>query len=623
MSGFAGIVRMNGAANAGPPDAKCLERMAAELAFRGPDGANSWERGRASFRFTLLRTGPAPQAETQPCTLDGQTWFLGEVRLDGREELIRRLKGAGELCTSSAADEELILRAWRVRKKFGDDAIFQDLLLGDFSFALWEPEKSQLHCLRSFMGARTFFYCHSPGAFSFSNTLEAVRRAPGVSSELDLRFLGDYLLNSWCLDPERTVYRVIRRLPPGHALTVSTEGLHLRRVTKLPLEEPLWRKRPEEYVEEYRALLHEAVRDRLPRDSAAVFLSGGLDSSTIAATAAGILKESNTNTALYAHTVDYQPLFDDREGEFAAQVARHLGIPIELLHGGDCVPFSGWETLGFPLPEPRHEPFYALQVQQYRMAAAQARVAFSGDGGDDVLMGSAWPYLKYLLRRKRVGTLIKSFGGYFLRYGRIPPLRAGIRSRVRKWLGQQETPPEYPKWLAEDFERTNGLRERWRELQALPKEGHPLHPRAYADLSGSVTPNLQEAEDAAWSGVAMETRAPMLDLRILRFLLRVPPVPWCSDKELLRRAAQGILPEQIRRRPKSPLIEDPLDAHVVRRKWSPLPAAPPSEAVQVLVDWKKWSATPMHTPGLSLWSNLRPLSLDLWWKGVEMRERIQ
>jgi asparagine synthase (glutamine-hydrolysing) len=623
MSGFAGIVRFSDREDVEPSVTQNIERMATAVAVRGPDGLSSRKLGSASFCFSLLRTGPAPQAETQPFTLDGCTWFLGDVRLDGRNELIRRLKSADEACAPQVTDEELVLRTWKLREGFGSDAIFQDLLLGDYTFVLWEPERCELQCVRSLSGARPFLYCLTEKWLSFSNSFEALSHAPGISKELDSHFLGDFLLQSWCPDQERTVYRDIRRLPPGHVLTVTNEHIHLRRVAKLPIEEPLVRKRPEEYVEEYRALLHEAVRDRLPQDSAVIFLSGGLDSSTVAATAIKILNESNSSACLSAYTVDYRPLFDDREGEFASRVARHLGIPLEISHGGECAPFSGWNGRGFSLPEPQHEPFFLLQVQQYRWTAARARVALTGDGGDDVLLAPAWAYLKYLVSQNQWGSVVKSFGGYFLRHGRIPPLRAGIRARVQKWMGKQEAPPEYPQWLADGFERKNKLRERWRELQTPPKEEHPLHPRAYADLTGPFWPNAFEAEDPALCGVGLEIRAPLLDARLLRFLLRLPPVPWCSDKEIVRRAARGVLPEKIRLRPKSPLLEDPLDVHIQKMKWFPAPAGPPSEFVQTLVDWRKWTATPKNKPGSALWSVLRPFSLDLWWKSVEMRERIQ
>src|SRR6266849_2861850 len=129
MSGFAGIICTGG----NIPDPGLLERMAAGLEFRGPDATQIWSRGSAGFCFTLLRTGPTPQSSEQPCTLDGRVWLLGEVRLDGREDLRRQLERSDESITAEVTDEELVLRAWRQR---GEESLAD--LLGDFAFALWD-----------------------------------------------------------------------------------------------------------------------------------------------------------------------------------------------------------------------------------------------------------------------------------------------------------------------------------------------------------------------------------------------------------------------------------------------------------------------------------------------------
>jgi asparagine synthase (glutamine-hydrolysing) len=133
---------------------------------------------------------------------------------------------------------------------------------------------------------------------------------------------------------------------------------------------------------------------------------------------------------------------------------------------------------------------------------------------------------------------------------------------------------------------------------------------------------MEDDQDAGCTGTEMETRAPLLDIRLLRFLLRVPPVPWCSDKELLRRATKGLLPEKIRQRKKSPLPKEPLDLHFVKKGWRPCPGEL-SGAIQDYVDWKKWQATPFDQPGSYLWTNLCPVSLDLWLKKIEKQPHIQ
>lgn len=87
MSGFAGIVRIEPGAESAEADGSAIELMANAIAFRGPDSLQQTRQQGASFAFSLLKTGPAPQECNQPCTLDGETWFLGDARCDGRDEL--------------------------------------------------------------------------------------------------------------------------------------------------------------------------------------------------------------------------------------------------------------------------------------------------------------------------------------------------------------------------------------------------------------------------------------------------------------------------------------------------------------------------------------------------------
>ncbi|HYL64541.1 MAG TPA: asparagine synthase-related protein [Candidatus Methylomirabilis sp.] len=608
MSGFAGIVSADG----GTPDFRLLEHMAGRLAFRGPDTKRIWTSPGAGFCFTFLRTGPAPQSPEQPCTLDGRLWLIGDVRLDGREDLRRELKQAGDSVPAETTDEELVLKAWRLR----GEACLADLL-GDFAFALWDGGSRQLLCVRDLMGQRPFFYASSPDYFYFSNTLEALHLIPGISSALDEQFIGDFLLQDWCADASRTIYRDIRRLPSGHRLKYTGKEPHLRQCAELPVEEPLFLRHSQEYVERFRSLLEQAVGDRLPREPSAIFLSGGLDSTSIAAVATKLAAERQTTGTLRAYTVDSRPLFDDQEAILASSLAHHLGVEIRVASAGLFPPYDGWEEPTLRTPEPIHDPFLWLSHAQYRQISAVARVAFTGYGGDDVLIGQAWPYWVYLFRKRRFGTIGKAFCGYLIRHGRIPPLRGGFRARLRRWMRREDPLAEFPTWLEPNFENKHHLRERWLELQREPKTEHPLHPIAYAGLSSESLSSTLETEDAAWTGLPVESRAPLLDLRMLRFLLRVPPVPWCMEKHLLREATRGTLPEEIRLRPKTPLPIEPLDALIQRNLWNPLALPWPREALRAFVDCNKLRATLESARGFTLWAGLRPMSLGYWLDGVE------
>jgi asparagine synthase (glutamine-hydrolysing) len=613
MSGYAGIVRTGGAGDCAEEDARRGEKMMAAIAFRGPDLQNLWSQQVVHFCFSLLKTGPAPQSHSQPCSLDGRIWLLGDVRLDGREELIRSFGQKGEELEKSISDEELVLRVFRM---FGESGVAE--LDGDYSFVLWDGARRRLLGFRDLTGSKPFFYVASPGVVSFSNTMDALRAAPGFIGALDENFLGDYLLTSWCPDPVRAVYRDVRRLPPGHLLEFSEVGLSVRCVAQLPMEEVLCYKREEEYIENYCELLHRAVKDRLPYNNCVIFMSGGLDSTTVAAEANRILKESASGGDVSAQAVDYRPLFDDQEGEEARRVAEYLQIPFELLHGGECEPFSGWDAPDFPMPEPRHEPFQALHVRSYQVAMGRARVALSGYGGDDVLLGQAWPYLRLLIRKGRLFTAIGAAASHMWKTRTLPVLGLGIRSRIWNRFRAPLSLEPFPEWIASEFEKRLNLLERFKELQTKPDSEHPTHPLAYAMLSGPFWPEVLEGEDAAWSGVALEARAPLLDRRLIRFLLRLPTLPWCMDKKLVRLAMKDLLPKETVERPKTPLAQDPLELHVSQRKWSPLPLGSLSEASKELVDASRLENCLRVSTRESLYSNLRPVSLDRWLKNVEM-----
>ena len=606
MSGFAGVVCTGGTA----PDSHLLERMAARLTFRGPDATCIWSRAEAGFCFTLLRTGPAPQSPEQPCTLDGRVWLIGDVRLDGREDLLCQLEGNDKSIAVEVTDEELILRAWR---QWGKDGLAA--LNGDLSFALWDDDEHRLMCVRDLMGARPFFYAQSGGNFYFSNTLDVILQAPAVSSNLDPQFVGDFLVHEWCEDRTRTVYQDIHRLPPGHTLVYSDGGLSVHSHADFSVEEPLRLKRPEEYVEQFQELLEKAVHDRLPRQPYGIFLSGGLDSTSVAAVACKIAKQDRASGPLRAYTIDCRPMFNDEEGSLASLVAQNLGLDIEILSGASCLPYEGWEDPRLRTPEPCHNPFLFLSHRQYQQVHSHARVVLSGYGGDDILTGQAWPYLTYLIHQRAFGTIARTYGRYILRHRRIPPPRGGFRARLRRWMGRTNPLTEFPPWLEPRFVEQHNLRERRRKLQESPRTIHPLHPIAFAGLSSKFWSSVLESEDAGWTGVPVELRAPLLDRRLLRFLLRVPPVPWCMEKELLREAMRGMLPEQVRARPKTPLPGDLVNGSIVSKKWSPLPLSEPSPELRKFVNWERLGATLATATGSHLWVGMRPISLSYWLKG--------
>ena len=609
MSGFAGVVSGDGA----PADVNLLRRMAERLAYRGPDATSVRELDGAGCCFTFLRTGPAPQSEQQPVTLDGRQWLIGDLRLDGRDELRESLCQPGQGVPTSATDEELALWAWQLR-----GAEIGDLLLGDYAFAIWEPATKRMVCLRDLIGGRPFFYGQVGSALFFSNTLDVLRIAPGIDLRLDPHFIGDFLLQGWCSDTERTVYQGIRRLKPGHLLEFQNGVATARRFAELPMKEPLMYQRPGEYVEHFQSLFQVAVRDRLPRDRVAFFMSGGLDSTSVAATAVRHCGGVGSRVSSRAFTIDFRPLFEDQEAGFAAKAANHIGTPIEFVRVGDERPFACWTDESLRYPEPLHEAFQSRHVQMCREVYAFARVGLSGDGGDDILTGTAAPYARYLMRRGKFVELAGTLASYIWQRKRLPALGTGLRGRLRScWSRAVQNEIALPQWLRPEFASELGLLGRRGELERGLRREHPFHPGGHASLSQGYWASVLEDEDAAWIGVPLERRSPFLDRRLVEFLLRVPPVPWCMQKELTREAMRWVLPEEVRTRPKTPLRKDPAALQAERLKWSALPLPSMHPILSEFVDWTRLEATLRTDPGSQPWDDLRPVSLNHWVKGVE------
>jgi asparagine synthase (glutamine-hydrolysing) len=332
MSGFFGMVREDGK----PLEERFLAEIAEQLSFRGPDGRSVWTRANVGGSFTWMRTGPASQASQQPVVWENRFYLWGDLRLDGRCELWRQLAENQHAEEVDATSEELLLRAWA---KWGESCL--DRVIGDFSFALWDAKEGSLWCAKDFVGARPVYYAHAGGVFSFSNTLAVLRSVPEISARLDEVFLGDFLLEGWNGEPARTVYRDIRRVPAGHLLRFTRDGVEVRQFRKLPIEEPLRLERAEGYVEAYLDLLKLAVNDRLPKGETALYLSGGLDSGSVWAVAAQIASQRGQKEKPKAFTVSWEPFFKDPEPVFAKYTEQYIDIGREMLQETELTPFEG------------------------------------------------------------------------------------------------------------------------------------------------------------------------------------------------------------------------------------------------------------------------------------------
>jgi asparagine synthase (glutamine-hydrolysing) len=609
VSGFFGILRQDGE----PVSPQLLEAISHKMSFRAPHGQNVWQRDNLGGCFAWMRTGPAKQASQQPVTWCGRFYLWGDIRLDEREGLCAQVALDHPIDSTSISDEELLLRAWA---KWGTNSL--ERIIGDFSFALWDATEKVLWCARDFIGPRPFFYAHVGGIFCFSNTLQILRAIPQISGELDECFIGDYLLDGWNLDLWNTVYRDIKRLRPGHFLKVEGNDVTLRQFRKLAIEEPMRFQRAEEYVELYRDLLRKAVKDRLPSEPTSLHLSGGLDSSLVCAVASQIAAEWGQKEKLKAFTISWNAFFPDPEPAFARITAQHLGLAQATLEEQTPRLFEAVESRYELSPEPDDEMFLARMRRDLLSIATHSNVVLSGEGGDEILDGQSWPHLVNLWQEQKWKEIISDFGAYLWKHRSIPPLGAGIRSNLLKFVKREDPFKDYPQWINEDLSKRLDLKQRWLQLKTSPQtKEHPWHPIAYRLLHSGICGSALEPDDPGWSRVNLESRAPLFDLRLLVFLLRLPPVPWCMKKALSRRTMEGTLPRAILSRPKTPLTRNPVETCSRDQEWiNRLPKIAPRQ-MEAFVNWGKWCETLSDSKGSLKASILRPAVLFFWLKAVE------
>jgi asparagine synthase (glutamine-hydrolysing) len=600
MSGIVGMVSLGGA----PVDERLLRQMTDSLTYRGPDRQETWFDGPVGFGHTLLRTTIESEHDAQPGSLDGRVWITADARVDGRADLVDRLASRGRKGLRAASDAQLILHAYHA---WGEDCV--EHLLGDFAFAIWDGPARRLFCARDHFGIKPFYYAHIDGAIVFSNTLNCVRLHPGVGDALNELAIADFLLFGFNQEPATTTFADVRRLPAAHSFTCEDGTLRPRRYWTVPTDGRIRYRRSHEYVDRFKELLWAAVDDRLRTSHVGVWMSGGLDSTSIAATARQILCERGTPFDLRADTVGYDSLIPDEERDYAEVAAKALGLSINYLAADGYRPFEGWDQPELSTPEPTGDPFLLIRIQQLKQTASHCRVLLCGEGGDEILRRS---YVVDLLGKMRLRELGSDIARALLLHRRRPA--AGVRARVKQWLGHRVRLPPYPGWLNRAFAERLNLRGRWQEATDRELRGdHPLRPEACQRLAPAPWSWYFESSDPGVTRIPAEGRYPFLDVRLVSYLLAIPPIPWCIDKQVLRIAMCDVLPDSIRLRAKAPLAVDPLMAHL--RQEADGGCLDRFDPVADLDRWVERAAVPPLAGGRDAhesWLNVRPLCLNHW-----------
>lgn len=558
------------------------------LRHRGPDAEGLLLDGPVKAGFRRLSIIDLDASANQPMLApDGVSWIVFNGEIYGFRRLRRELEQRGH-AFRTASDTEVALTAYLE----WNDA-FVEHIDGMFAIAIWDAGRGLLKLFRDRPGIKPLYYYHDGRHFGFASELKAIEAACGGSGlELDGTALYDFLGYRYVPAP-KTMYRQCRKLPPAHSLAYepATGRLHEpRRYWRIEIPEAPRRPHPDAAAEELRALVDASVDEQMVADvPLGFFLSGGVDSSAVVASAARRGRRISTfsigfdtdrvSETPYAREV--AALFGtDHEERILSRADAHELLP-NLKHWFD-EPFADESAM----------PTYLVS----RTAREKVKVVLTGDGGDEVFGGyrtyprfmrydrpPSWPDVcnrwSYRLRSRlrprnalaRLLTLLE------LRLSSGPPLwgriMAGMpeaaKAPFRRELG---IPADYDDWWH--------YREHWRP--DLPPRTRLQYLDFHTFLPGLVLTKVDRTSMA----VSLEARVPLLDRRLIEFSFALDEAVRYHGGELkglFRHAYRGILPDRILDRRKKgfgipryyfrELEGGPIQEHVLRALYLAPPAA--------------------------------------------------
>lgn len=548
MCGIAGFV--------GEGDGGILRRMTDRLAHRGPDAEGFWSGdgvhlGHRRLSILDIEGGAQPMWSADGAlgvVFNGEIYNFAELRTD--------LEKCGEVFRTDHSDTEVLLAAYR---HWGAEMVHR--LNGMWAFVIFDRTRKKLFASRDRFGKKPFYYHHAParGLFVFASELTALIEHPGVPRSLSATAVRKFFAYGYVPAP-MAMTDGARKLPGGHSLTLdlATGELRVWRYWEYQ-PEPTEVHSLDARCEELRSLLATAVRRRMVSDvPLGVFLSGGIDSSLIAALAAKEVASGELRT--FSIGFD-EPTYDERP--FADRVARLIGSChcVETL-GMDAARDLLPEILG-NLDEPNGDSSLLPTWLLCKFTRREVTVALGGDGGDELFAGyepfralrmakfyrrlvprSLHPAIVALVDRAPVSHRYLSADFALKRFVRgasqpnplwIPTWMAGMELRDwRECFGGNESPEEI---FSEAVEAWDGIR-----------SDDPVDKATGFFIRLYMQDSVLAKVDRASMMHGLEVRAPFLDPDVVEFARRIP-AKWRlrggRGKFFLKRAARGLLPDGI------------------------------------------------------------------------------
>ena len=553
------------------PEELSVRRMLGMVRHRGPDQFGIYldeEVGLGNARLSIIDLGGGQQPITNE---DGNLWIVFNGEIFNYVELRAELEARGHRF-STHTDTEVILHMF---EEVGPACL--NRFNGQFAIAIWDIRRKTLFLARDRLGVRPLFYTQTNGQIFFASEIKALfadRRVERVINPVAL----EQVFTFWGPLSPNTIFRNVSEIPPGHYALVSRGELQIEPYWRVNFDQqgesnsPLSDQAADNYVDEFRELLIDATRIRLRSDvPVGAYLSGGLDSSTIAAIIRRYAQNRLTTFSIAFSDTDYD------ESVFQQQMATHLGTDHQVVHAthgeiGQVFPEVIWHT-EVPLMRTSPAPMFLLSKLVHQSGY---KVVLTGEGADEFLCGydifkeskvrrfwarqpdsSRRPLLLQRLYQD-IGRLSRSKGAFLTAFfkERLTDVDCPWYSHLIRWRNNRRTCRFFSEEVkavagnsAEDYLRSRDLPVGFRGWGNIEKD-------QYWEIAIFLSQYLLSSQgDRVAMAHSVEGRFPFLDYRVVEFANRLPSkmkLRGLHDKFILRQVARDWLPAEITQRPKRP-----------------------------------------------------------------------
>lgn len=542
-------------------NADSLTQMRDALVHRGPDDAGLWLNGSVGLgqrRLSIVDLGGGHQPLANE---DGMIWIAFNGEIYNHAELRPQLESKGHVYRTSSDTETIV----HLYEEFGPTGVKQ--LRGMFAYAIWDVLHRRLVLTRDRVGIKPLYYVLTEdGTLHFASEIKALLAGGAIKPELNYNALSDQFANRYTSGAE-TLFKGVKRLLPGHTLVWQDGKVEISQYWSLSFTKPAQRLRDADYIEHFRELFRDCVASHLMADvPLGMFLSGGIDSSAIAAVMSQLVKD---------RIKTFSVAFAEREAnelDFARTVAQTYNTDHHEIVVSPEEFFAALPGLVYqedePIAHPSSVPLYFVSA----LAREHVKVVLTGEGSDELLAG----YNKY-----RVTAYNLRLGAAYERFAPTSA-REWVKQQIETWDGANHwrqklqrtflclpaatrdiyfdnfavfSPQMQRQLFAPDTLAALTDNDPYRTALAYIAESDAdnlLDQLLAADMQ-SYLHELLMKQDQMSMAASIESRVPFLDHKLIEFATHLPvdmKLRGTTTKYILRQAMQGVLPPEILTRKK-------------------------------------------------------------------------